>query len=170
MNPEATSVYENGQLCSLRPFSCCHHSWVALDAASLSSAYWSQQSWRRLINPSVSWLSLDLEDNSTFESPIMGNDRFSVAGSLKERFFGTCPLCQLAARQESLHGIPYSAFCKRTAWTIATISLPLWKFAYEILHSKSRWQPCPAFVSSGCAGISSLSLECLLFLFFHLLG
>lgn len=54
---------------------------------------------------------MDFESNLTFESLIMGNDRFSVAGSLKERLSGTCPRCQLAARQESLHGIPRSDFC-----------------------------------------------------------
>lgn len=41
----------------------------------------------------------------------MENDRLRVTGNLEERLSKMCPQCQLAARQESLCGVPPSAFC-----------------------------------------------------------
>lgn len=74
-------------------------------------ACWNQQSRRPLLDPIRSWPYLDFEDNLTLELLIMENDRLCVTGNLEERLSKMCPQCQLAARQESLRGVPPSAFC-----------------------------------------------------------
>lgn len=70
-----------------------------------------QQHQRLLLDAIRSRPYLDFEDNLTFELLIMENDRLSVTENLEERLSKMCPWCQLAARQESLRGIPPSAFC-----------------------------------------------------------
>lgn len=72
---------------------------------------WNQQSRRPSLDPVRLWPYLDFEDNLTLELLIMENDRLSVTGNLEERLSEMCPQCQVAARQESLRGIPPSAFC-----------------------------------------------------------
>lgn len=106
-------VYLNAQRWPTLPgqFSSCHCVQAAPGVCGSPCSLLEQQLQRPLLDAIRSWLYLDFEDNLTLELLIMENDRLSVTGNLEERLSKMCPWCQLAARQESLRGVPPSAFC-----------------------------------------------------------
>lgn len=93
---------------------------------------------------------LDFEHNLTLELLVTENDRLSVTENLEERLSKMCPQCQLAARQESLHG--RGSLSEKPEPLQWFLSRPKNLPRKSCIHS-SQWQPCPGFTAYDCAGL-----------------
>lgn len=105
------SMHKGDQLCLPGQFSSCHRAQAAPGGCLSTPRLLEPAELEAFARPIRSWPYLDFEDNLTLELLIMESDRLSVTGNLEERLSKMCPRCQLAARQESLHGVLPSAFC-----------------------------------------------------------